>query len=67
MRRFGLSEVQSDAILEMKLRRLTGLERDKIESELAELLKEIEKLREILSNDELVYNIIKTRITRNKR
>ena len=57
--RFGLSDVQADAILEMKLRRLTGLEREKIESELAELLKEIERLRGILASEEKVLAIIK--------
>jgi len=57
--RFGLSNAQTDAILEMKLRRLTGLEREKIESELEELLKEIARLREILANERLVYEIIK--------
>jgi DNA gyrase subunit A len=39
MKRFGLSDAQSEAILEMKLRRLTGLERDKIEAELARVIK----------------------------
>ena len=57
--RFGLSDVQADAILEMKLRRLTGLEREKIENELAELLKEIERLRGILASEEKVLAIIK--------
>ena len=59
MSRFGLTETQSQAILEMRLRRLTGLERDKIESELADLLKEIEELRLILASEEKVLNIIK--------
>ena len=57
--RFGLDEIQSDAILELKLRRLTGLERDKIEAELAELLKEIEELRSILASEQKVLDIIK--------
>lgn len=57
--RFGLSEVQADAILEMKLRRLTGLEREKIENELNELLKEIERLKGILASEEKVLAIIK--------
>ena len=56
---FGLDEIQADAILEMKLRRLTGLERDKIENELNDLLTKIEELKEILASDEKVYNIIK--------
>ena len=59
MNNFGLTEIQSDAILEMKLRRLTGLERDKIESELAELLKKIEEFRAILASEEKVLAIIK--------
>ena len=56
---FGLDEIQADAILEMKLRRLTGLERDKIENELNDLLAKIEELKGILASDEKVYNIIK--------
>ncbi len=63
MNRFGLSEIQSQAILEMRLRRLTGLERDKIEAELADLLKEIDELRSILASEEKVLNIIKEEMT----
>lgn len=63
MNRFGLSEVQSQAILEMRLRRLTGLERDKIEAELADLLKEIDELRSILASEEKILNIIKEEMT----
>ena len=59
MNRFGLTEVQAQAILEMRLRRLTGLEREKIEQELADLMKEIEELRSILASEEKVLNIIK--------
>ncbi len=59
MSRFGLSEIQSDAILEMRLRRLTGLEKDKIEAELAELLKKIEEYKAILASEKLVLDIIK--------
>ena len=59
MDRFGLTEIQSNSILEMRLRRLTGLERDKILDELDELLKEIEHLRAILASEQLVLNIIK--------
>ena len=58
-KKFGLDSIQSDAILEMKLRRLTGLERDKIENELNDLLKLIDELRAILSSDEKVFAIIK--------
>ena len=57
--RFGLTEIQTDAILELKLRRLTGLERDKIEAELAELLVEIEELKSILASEQKVLEIIK--------
>ena len=57
--KYKLSEIQATAILEMKLRRLTGLEREKIEQELEELLKLIKKLKEILASDELIKNIIK--------
>ena len=59
MSRFGLDEVQSNAILELKLRRLTGLERSKIEEELSNLLKEIDRLRGILADEQKVLNIIK--------
>ena len=59
MSQFGLSEAQSNAILEMKLRRLTGLERDKIENELADLLKLIDELRLILSSDANILAVIK--------
>ena len=63
MKRFGLTEVQAQAILEMRLRRLTGLERDKIDAELADLLKEIDELRSILASEEKVLNIIKEEMT----
>ena len=59
MCKFGLDNLQSDAILEMKLRRLTGLEREKIEKELDDLLKAIEEYQAILASDERVLNIIK--------
>lgn len=60
IKRFGFSDIQVDAILELKLRRLTGLERDKIEQELAETLKLIEELKSILASREKIDNIIKT-------
>ena len=56
---YKLSEAQAQAILEMKLRRLTGLERDKIENELQELLAEIEELKSILASEAKVLQIIK--------
>ncbi|MGL5152074.1 MAG: DNA gyrase subunit A [Clostridium sp.] len=63
MERFGLSEKQSQAILEMRLRRLTGLERDKIEEEYAELMKQIEYLKSILASEELLLGVIKDELT----
>ena len=67
MERFGLSEIQANAILEMKLRRLTGLEREKIESELAELLKLIQELRSILESNEKILNVIKEELLEIKK
>jgi DNA gyrase subunit A len=58
MTQFGLSQIQSQAILDMQLQRLTGLERQKILDELAELLKTIERLRAILASDRLLMQII---------
>jgi DNA gyrase subunit A len=58
MTQFGLSQVQSQAILDMQLQRLTGLERQKILDELAEVLKLIERLRAILSSERLLMEII---------
>lgn len=57
--RFGLSDKQAQAILEMRLRRLTGLERDKIEEEYAELMKYIEYLNSILVDEEKLFSVIK--------
>ena len=59
MSKFGLTEIQSEAILELKLRRLTGLEREKIEAELKALLEEIEELKSILASEQKVLDIIK--------
>ena len=67
MERFGLSEIQANAILEMKLRRLTGLEREKIENELAELLKLIQELRSILESNTKILNIIKEELLEIKK
>jgi DNA gyrase subunit A len=58
MARFGLSTIQAQAILDMQLQRLTGLERQKILDELAELLQSIERLRAILASDRLLMQII---------
>jgi DNA gyrase subunit A len=57
--KFNLDEIQTEAILEMKLRRLTGLEKDKIEAELKELLEKIEYYKSILASEEKVLAIIK--------
>ena len=57
--RFGFSQVQADNILELKLRRLTGLERSKIEAELQDLLKLIEELKTILSTDANVLAVVR--------
>ena len=63
MSRFGLSEIQADSILELKLRRLTGLERGKIEDELKDLLEKIEYYNRILSSEEMVLGIVKDELT----
>ena len=56
---FSLSEKQATAILEMRLRRLTGLEREKIEEEYAEIMKQIEYLNSILASEEMLLGVIK--------
>lgn len=63
MERFGLSEKQAQAILDMRLQRLTGLEREKIEQEYAELVKLIAELRAILADEEKVLEIIREELT----
>lgn len=63
MERFKLSEKQSEAILEMKLRRLTGLEREKIEAELKELREKIDYYKRLLSDKDLVKQVIKEELT----
>ena len=62
MERFGLSEVQAQAILEMKLRTLQGLQRDKIEEEYNELIALVKHLKDILASEQLVKNIIKEEV-----
>ena len=59
MEKFGLTDIQAQAILDMRLQRLTGLERDKIEAEYEELIKKINRLKEILANERLLLNVIK--------
>jgi DNA gyrase subunit A len=58
MEKFGLSEAQAQAILDMRLQRLTGLEREKIVDEYNSLIKEIARLKEILGNEKLIYQLI---------
>ena len=58
MKRFGLSDIQAQAILDMQLKRLSGLQREKIEEEYNELMKLIAYYKEVLSNERLVYDII---------
>ena len=62
MKNFGLTDVQANAILEMRLRRLTGLEREKIENELSDLLKLIDELKAILASDQKVLEVIKNEL-----
>lgn len=57
--KFGMSEIQAKAVLELRLQRLTGMERDKIRDEHAEIMKQIAYLKEILGNEDLRYQIIK--------
>ena len=59
MERFGLSEIQAQAILDMRLKTLSGLQREKIEDEYNELMKLIAHLREVLESEKLVFDIIK--------
>ena len=59
MSQFELSEIQAKAILDMRLQRLTGLEREKIEKEYAEIQELIEELKKILDNEEIRMQIIK--------
>src|SRR5699024_1616682 len=63
MERFELSEKQAQAILDMRLQRLTGLEREKIDEEYKEILKRIEELKAILADDEKVLDIIREELT----
>jgi DNA gyrase subunit A len=67
MKTYPLSEIQAQAILDMKLQRLTGLEREKIVKEFGDLLKEIERLKAILGSEALVSNIIKGELSEIKK
>ena len=62
MERFDLSDIQAQAILDMQLKRLSGLQREKLEEEYAELMKLIAYYKEILASETLVFNIIKTEL-----
>lgn len=67
MTRFGLDDIQANSILEMRLRRLTGLERGKVESELQDLLVKIADYKAILASEQRVLDIIKEEMTEIKR
>ena len=62
MERFGLTDVQAQAIVDMRLRALTGLEREKLEAEYAELMKRIQELKAILADENLLLGVIKKEI-----
>jgi len=63
MARFKLTDVQAQAILDMRLQRLTGLERDKIKQEHADVLKDIARFKEILSSERIILNLVKDELT----
>ncbi|MCA9399335.1 MAG: DNA gyrase subunit A, partial [Candidatus Omnitrophica bacterium] len=67
MKKFGLSEIQAQAILEMQLQRLTALERDKIEGEYKQLLKDIENYRAILASEKKIEGLIKDELAEIKK
>lgn len=61
--RFGFTKIQAESILEMRLKRLQGLEREKLQEEYNSLIKEIARLKEILGNERLILNIVKEELT----
>lgn len=63
MSNFGMTEIQAKAVLELRLQRLTGMEIEKIREEHAEIMKLIERLKEILANESIRFDIIKTELT----
>lgn len=67
MDRFGLTDIQAQAIVDMRLARLTGLEREKIEEEYAELIKKINYYKEVLANERIIYQIIKDELLEIKK
>lgn len=66
MEKFGLSDIQAQAILDMRLKTLSGLQREKIEEEYNELMKLINHLRDILNSERLVYDVIKEELLKMK-
>jgi DNA gyrase subunit A len=66
MQRFALSEIQAQAILDMRLQRLTGLEQEKILEEYKAVLKDIQRYKEILASDQLVLDIVKSELSQIK-
>ena len=67
MDKFKLSEIQAQAILDMRLQKLTGLEREKVEAEYNELMKKIEYLESILADEQLLLGVIKDEILEIKK
>jgi DNA gyrase subunit A len=67
MTRFGLSEIQANAILDMRLYQLTGLEREKIDAEYLEVIKHISYLKDLLANEHKIYSLIKEDLLELKR
>ncbi len=67
MKKFKLSEIQAQAILDMRLQRLTGLEREKVKQEGKELEEKIKQLKKLLGSDELVYGVIKSELNEIKK
>ena len=65
--KFGLTEIQAQAILEMRLQRLTALEREKIKAEHKELVEKINRLKELLGSDEMIYGVIKDELKEIKK
>ena len=63
MERFGLTEVQAQAIIDMRLRALTGLEREKLEAEYAELMEKIRKYKAILADRNLLLRVVREEIS----
>jgi DNA gyrase subunit A len=67
MRRFGLSDIQANAILDMRLYQLTGLEREKLEEEYRQIIMEINRLEDLLANPSKIYGVIKDDLAEMKR